>query len=150
MTMDPGDYDPRELRDVGFESSDRGSPAEVVGPAGVGASETAWSGQRRTLQLIEDTLEHLSAPYLTALPDTYRGELLVLEWLELLVTTAGRGEAIEGLAYYASVYWITDDVESELREYLRGVDARPEEHRSLDQDDHATSLVYIARLASMS
>jgi len=148
MTMDPGDYGPGDLREDGAEGIGGGPPTGGgLGDAHPGG--TLGSSRRQTLQLIEDTLEELSSPYLTGLPDSYRSELLVLEWLERLAETAGRGETIEGLAYYAAIDWITADVESELREYLRGVDAHPDETRPLEQDDHATSLVYIARLAAM-
>jgi archaellum component FlaD/FlaE len=150
MTIDPGDYDPRELRGVDPEGADPGSAAEEGALGSVSARDELRSRQRQTLQMIEDTLDELSSPYLAELPDSYRGELLILEWLELLVETAGRGETIEGLDYYTSVDWITSDVESELRVYLRGVDIPPEDDRPLDHDDHSNSLVYIARLAAMT
>lgn len=148
MTIDPGDYDPRELRELGSEDG----PESVIGgnAGGMGSGDALRSSQRETLLMIEDTLEELSTPYLPELPDSYRGELLVLEWLEFLVGKAGRSETIEGLVYYTSIGWITKKVEIHLREYLRGVDPTPETPTPLDQDDHVTSLVYIARLDAMS
>lgn len=150
MTMDPADYDPRELREIGLEGADRGPPGGGGSLGSVGAVDALRSSQRETLQLMEDTVEELSRPYLSEMPDSYRAELLVLEWLELLTAIAGRRETIEGLAYYTSVGWITPAVESELREYLRGVDTTADDPRPLDHDDHSTSLVYIARLAAMT
>lgn len=148
MTIDPGDYDPRELREHGSEAGRESVIGGGVG--GVSSRDALRSSQRETLLMLEDTLEELSTPYLPDLPDSYRAELLVLEWLEFLVGTAGKGEAIEGLAYYTSIGWITKAVETDLREYLRGIDAAPETPTPLNQDDHVTSLVYIARLDAMS
>jgi flagellar protein FlaE len=49
------------------------------------------------------------------------------------------------------VGWITDEAESELSEYLLGMDDQgANDGNNLDVDDHLLSLVYIAKLESMA
>ncbi|PSQ60741.1 MAG: hypothetical protein BRD23_01680 [Halobacteriales archaeon SW_9_67_25] len=61
-------------------------------------------------------------PYLDGLPEHYAGEHLVFEWLEFLLLHAGYQGAAEALDYYESVGWITEDVESDLNDYLLDID----------------------------
>src|SRR6056297_2486362 len=94
-------------------------------------------------------------PYLESLPDRYASEVVIFEWLDLLINKAGFENTGNALEYYAEVDWITEEVREELREYMRGFsevesfDPDVPGPADLDVDDHVLSLVYIARLASV-
>ena len=92
----------------------------------------------------------LSKPYLTALPDAYAAERLIFDWLEFLVLKGGYKRTMDALRYYHTVGWLTDDVEVELRDYLVGFSGEVSDTETYDVADHHLSLVYIARLASMT
>ena len=57
---------------------------------------------------------------------------------------------MDALRYYHTVEWITEAVEAELQDYLVGFSGEVSETIEYDVDDHHLSLVYIARLASMT
>jgi len=92
----------------------------------------------------------LSKPYLTSLPDAYAAERLLFDWLEFLVMKGGFKRTMDALRYYRTVEWLTADVEAELRDYLVGFSGEVSDTDSFDVDDHHLSLVYIARLSSMT
>ena len=92
----------------------------------------------------------LSKPYLTGLPDAYAAERLIFDWLEFLVLKGGYKRTMDALRYYHTVGWLTDDVEVELRDYLVGFSGEVSDTETYDVADHHLSLVYIARLASMT
>ena len=92
----------------------------------------------------------LSKPYLTSLPDAYAAERLIFDWLEFLVLKGGYKRTMDALRYYHTVGWLTDDVEVELRDYLVGFSGEVSDTETYDVADHHLSLVYIARLASMT
>ena len=92
----------------------------------------------------------LSKPYLTDLPDAYAAERLLFDWLEFLVLKGGFKRTMDALRYYHTVGWLTADVEADLRDYLVGFSGEVSETDTYDVDDHHLSLVYIARLASMT
>jgi len=92
----------------------------------------------------------LSKPYLTGLPDAYAAERLIFDWLEFLVLKGGYKRTMDALRYYHTVGWLTDDVEAELRDYLVGFSGDVSDTETYDVADHHLSLVYIARLASMT
>ena len=94
--------------------------------------------------------EGLSKPYLGSLPDAYAAERLVFDWLEFLVLKGGFKRTMDALRYYHTVEWLTEDVESELQDYLVGFSGEVTNTTEYDVDDHHLSLVYIARLASMT
>lgn len=92
----------------------------------------------------------LSKPYLTGLPDAYAAERLLFDWLEFLVLKGGFKRAMDALRYYHTVGWLTSEVEADLRDYLVGFSGEVSDTEAYDIDDHHLSLVYIARLASMT
>ena len=92
----------------------------------------------------------LSKPYLTGLPDAYAAERLIFDWLEFLVLKGGYKRTMDALRYYRTVGWVTDEVEVELRDYLVGFSGDVSDTETYDVADHHLSLVYIARLASMT
>jgi archaellum component FlaD/FlaE len=94
--------------------------------------------------------EGLSKPYLTSLPDAYAAERLLFDWLEFLVLKGGYKRTMDALRYYRTVEWLTAEVEAELRDYLVGFSGEVSDTDAYDVDDHHLSLVYIARLSSMT
>lgn len=159
MTINPRDYDLDELRKMARERGAEAGDGDVdideseVG-LGVGTDEVPSSGSFRA-GLYRELLpleagSDASKPYLDGLPEHYSGEHLVFEWLEFLLLHAGYQGASEALDYYESVDWLTEDVESELNDYLLGIENKGAGGGDdLDIDDHLLSLVYVAKLASM-
>ncbi|WP_144901579.1 FlaD/FlaE family flagellar protein [Halobellus captivus] len=92
----------------------------------------------------------LTKPYLSSVPDVYVAERLVFDWLEFLVLNGGYKRTMDALRYYHTVEWLTEEVEAELQDYLVGFSGEVSSTREYDVDDHHLSLVYIARLASMT
>jgi flagellar protein FlaE len=163
MTINPRDYDPNELREMARE---RGESPAGLGDAGgapdpddlgggsqpsAGTASAVRSDLYRELMPLEAGVAGgLTKPYLGHLPDTYAGELLVFEWLEFLLSNAGYRGVQDALGYYESIGWLTDDAESDLSDYLLGIEGEAAaDGGDLDVDDHMMSLVYIAKLVSM-
>jgi flagellar protein FlaE len=166
MSINPSDYDLHELRKMarerGGDAGDRRDVDEAdIGPSsgldagstpsGGGGGQTSYrAGLYRELLPLEATND-AEKPYLDGLPEHYGGENLVFEWLEFLLLHAGYQGAVEALNYYEAVGWITEDCESTLNDYLLGLEQETgSEGTALDIDDHLLSLVYIAKLASMT
>ncbi|MFB6184112.1 MAG: FlaD/FlaE family flagellar protein [Haloarculaceae archaeon] len=170
MTINPKDYDLNELREMARKSdgpSDTRGGGEVGGSGGADPSppdpnldlgsenrserDDAFRAHlyRELLPLESSLGDDVSKPYLTSLPETQAAEYLLFEWLEFLQENAGFRGATEALDYYESVGWITEDVESDLSEYLLGLDERGDDRTDLEMDDHLLSLVYVAKLLSM-
>lgn len=162
MSINPRDYDLDELRKMarkrGGQTNGGGEVDEAdIGLGSVGPDEEVTAGGSfreglyRELLPLEAGVGETTKPYLEALPEHYAGENLIFEWLEFLLLHAGYQGATEALDYYESVGWITEDVESDLGDYLLGIDdAGANEGNSLDVDDHLLSLVYVAKLDSMT
>jgi len=163
MTINPRDYDLNELREMarkrGDDDGDVGDlppedPAEMdwgplEGDAGPSADDTLRAGlYRELLPLVGG--QDVEKPYLRGVPDTYAAEFVVFEWLEFLLLHSGYQGATEALHYYESIDWITEDVASQLDDYLLGIDEQTAgDGDELDVDDHMLSLVYVAKLAGM-
>nr|WP_049987011.1 FlaD/FlaE family flagellar protein [Halobellus rufus] len=92
----------------------------------------------------------LAKPYLSSLPDAYVAERLVFDWLEFLVLNGGYKRTMDALRYYHTVEWLTEDIEAELQDYLVAFSGEVSTTREYEVEDHHLSLVYIARLASMT
>jgi flagellar protein FlaE len=157
MSINPRDYDLDELRKMARKrggqtnGGDAGPDIDLgtVGEEDVTAGSSFRAGFYRELLPLEAGTE-TAKPYLRALPEHYAGEHLVFEWLEFLLLHAGYQGATEALSYYESVGWLTEAAESDLQDYLLGMDdAGAAEATDLDIDDHMLSLVYVAKLASM-
>lgn len=156
MSMDPSDYDLDELRKMARKRGSGGNGEADEPDLGLssvreesGGPDSFRAGLYRELLPLEAGGD-AEKPYLTSLPEENAGERLVFEWLEFLLGHAGHQGAREAISYYESVGWITENCESELKDYMLGLDegATSDPH-DLDVDDHLLSLVYIAKLASM-
>ncbi|WP_259534371.1 FlaD/FlaE family flagellar protein [Halalkaliarchaeum sp. AArc-CO] len=108
----------------------------------------------------EDGFEYVSTggmanqekPYLTSLPGDYVGDLVVMEWLEFLVSNADVTDAVRAVNYYERIEWITPEVAEGLREFLSGfgrVDLNLVDQPGTDvltREHHTQSLRYIMQL----
>lgn len=159
--MNPSDYDLDELRKMARERDGKQNGGEGDEPdlgldsmrgetASAGSPDSFRAGLYRELLPLEAGGD-AEKPYLETLPEENSGEHLIFEWLEFLLLHAGHQGAREAIAYYESVGWITEDCESELKDYMLGLDEQAaSDPTDLDVDDHLLSLVYIAKLASMN
>ena len=151
MTVDPGDYDLRELRRMADEDD---PPLDVPEESGENVFRL---GQREELMRLQTQImatgDLPEKPYLETLPTRHGAEVVVFEWLDFLVEKAGFENTGNALSYYEDVEWLSADAHEDLREYMHGfaeIDRfEEEEPDELDGNDHVLSLVYIARLASM-
>ena len=100
----------------------------------------------------EDLAAHRRKPYLTELPGDYVGDLLVMEWLEFLVSAGDVTDAVRAVSYYERIEWVGPAAADRLREFLSGfgtvdrnlVDRPGTDH--LGRDHHTRSLRYITQL----
>ena len=165
MTINPRDYDLDELRKMARQRGDRngglGEDEEVPDPSNLEMGldepeEEMLAGSSFRSGLYRELLPFIAGdshekPYLGALPENYAAEFVVFEWLEFLLMHSGYQGADEALAYYESIDWITESVQSDLADYLLGIDeSATNDGNDLSVDDHMLSLVYIAKLTSMA
>lgn len=158
MTVNPRDYDLDELRKMARQQGDENGtrdadfdPDEL--DVAIGEEEVA-AGTSYRAGLYRELLPFLGSdgfdkPYLSTLPQTYAAEYVVFEWLEFLLMHSGFQGASDALDYYASIEWLTEDVQADLEEYLRGIDESTAGDSDLDVDDHLLSLLYVAKLRAM-
>jgi archaellum component FlaD/FlaE len=91
-------------------------------------------------------------PYLAELPSGYASDLVVMEWLEFLVTEFGPEDAVRTIDYYGDIGWISESVEADLLAFASGfaevdsVEADEIGPASLEIDDHIQSLTFLSRL----
>ena len=93
-----------------------------------------------------------SKPYLAALPNGYVSDLVVMEWLEFLVTEFGVDDAVRTITYYGDIGWISESVEEDLLSFVGGfadvdsVDPGETGPAALEIDDHIQSLTFLSQL----
>jgi flagellar protein FlaE len=160
MTINPRDYDLNELREMARKRGDEDlppeDPAEVEwgaldgeGEGPPAAPDSLRSGLYRELLPLVGAGDGMEKPYLTRVPDTYAAEFVVFEWLEFLLMHSGYQGATDAIHYYESIEWVSEDVASQLDDYLLGIEDAGADGDELDVDDHMLSLVYVAKLAAM-
>ncbi|WP_318569795.1 FlaD/FlaE family flagellar protein [Salinigranum marinum] len=134
--------------DRGPATNGRGNPEPTRGPA----ADALRSNQLEQLFLHQSATiaEEMTKPYLGSIPQKYAAERVIFDWLEFLVLKGGFKRTMDALRYYRTIDWITEDVESSLQDYLIGFSDEGTGSHDLNVDDHQLSLVYVARLASMS
>ncbi|TKX77276.1 flagella accessory C family protein, partial [Halorubrum sp. SD626R] len=95
-------------------------------------------------------------PYLTELPGDYVGDLLVMEWLEFLVSESDVTDAVRAINYYERIEWVGPEAAARLRDFLSGfgtidrnVVDRPGTDR-LVREHHTRSLRYVTQLNGTS
>ena len=98
--------------------------------------------------------ESTSQAVLSQVPRTYAADIVVFEWLSMLIARAGPAAAFQALDYYEEIGWIAPEVREYLESVLAGpgldVDLDPSSPSSLSADDHARSNEFVARLAAIT
>ena len=120
-----------------------GDPAEMNGDGFeyVGQNDLSGGGRK---------------PYLTELPADYVGDLLVMEWLEFLVSESDVTDAVRAIHYYERIEWVGADAAARLRDFLSGfgtIDRNLVDRPGTDQlvrEHHTRSLRYITQLNGTS
>lgn len=91
-------------------------------------------------------------PYLTEFADTYATDVLVMEWLAMLIDAAGEEGALKALDHYDRIDWVSESIRRELEVVLSGAwseaDAAP--RNDLNTDVHDRSFRFIARLSQQA
>lgn len=149
MRLDPIDYDVTELRKLARLRDGRylvdgflwvELPADAVeDDIATPDRPSEWSG----------ALDDREKPYLRELPDGEAARSIARRWVERLVEEAGVGGAADALAYYESLGWITEAVESELSDLLLGAGNNPDADGGRAAVDHVDSLARVIALAEL-
>ena len=92
----------------------------------------------------------LTRPYLQTLPAGRLADRLVIGWLRYLTRRSGYRGTLDALDQYAAVGWISDDVRTDLEEYLRAFHDAATASPGLTVRDHEVSLTHLARLVLLS
>lgn len=109
-----------------------------------------WHAPDATAFLAERSDSDVSKPYLDRLPDGYSAQLELFEWLDGLLSAAGRERTLAALEYYQSVGWLSEHSREKLEKIATGLTVPDAHDRSLGVEDHRESLVYVARFAHRS
>lgn len=95
--------------------------------------------------------EDLERPYLETVPSQYAARLTLFEWLQFVLDRGGLQETLSAIDYYVDIGWISEAAAESLEDHVRVFqEAAANGDRSLETADHLVSLVYVARLASMT
>lgn len=91
-------------------------------------------------------------PYLTRFAATYATEVLLMEWLTMLVDRSGQEGALKALDHYDRIDWISEPVKRDLEVMLSGAHCDPDTppQNDLNTDVHDRSFKYIARLSQQA
>ncbi len=93
-----------------------------------------------------------NGPYLTEFADTYATDVLVMEWLAMLIDAAGEEGALKALDHYDRIDWVSESIRRELEVVLSGAwsesDSAP--RNDLNTDVHDRSFRFIARLSQQA
>jgi flagellar protein FlaE len=158
MTINPREYDTKELRQAAQEKSrDRNQDIEELRrdlAAQADDSEGVPKAQLKELILLQGGADpsDLERPYLESVPEQYAARLTLFEWLQFTLDKVGSRRTLEALEYYVNIGWLSDTAAEDLRDHVRVFqDARTAEPMgAFETADHLVSLVYIATLASMT
>jgi hypothetical protein len=86
-------------------------------------------------------------PYLDDVPEGEAARATVRDWLEYLVTTGGRDDALAALSRYRTLGWLAADVEDELRRHVTAASEHLDAGGgTLDVADHLLSFGYLIRV----
>lgn len=96
-----------------------------------------------------ENLDSITSSKLLKIPESPRETILLLKWLEFLLTKAGYDGLEEVLGYYVDIGWISEEVMFQMIKYARGIKASqiPEREDGLmTTQDHIISLLFIEAL----
>jgi archaellum component FlaD/FlaE/archaellum component FlaC len=100
------------------------------------------------------TAEAAEQPHLTRPPNGYLSDVVLMEWLEFLVTEFDARNAIRAINHYERIGWIGEPMRDHCFEVLQGMADGKYPYRDesgptdLTMDDHRRSLRYIEDLAT--
>ena len=94
-------------------------------------------------------------PYLSAIPDGYASDLLVMQWMNELRERGNPAAVADTIEYYQEIGWINREVADELHSFIPGIadiqaTEEPVAVSSLPFEDHRRSLWYVHQLATAS
>jgi flagellar protein FlaE len=116
-------------------------------------SEGVPKAQLKELILLEAGTdpEDLERPYLETIPGQYAARLTLFEWLQFVLDRGGLQQTLDVIEYYVDIGWISSEAAESLEDHVRVFqEAAGDGEGSLETADHLVSLVYVARLASMT
>lgn len=91
-----------------------------------------------------------SGVYLRALSPSFATEVLLMEWMTMLIDNAGPGGAMKAVDYYERINWIDESVKNHLEDLLGGVQTAPLSAEGavadLTSEEHSQSFAYIMKL----
>ncbi|MEE6211115.1 FlaD/FlaE family flagellar protein [Salarchaeum sp. III] len=95
------------------------------------------------------------SPYLDALAPTYATDVVLMQWVSMLVDTAGPAGALKTIDYYAQIDWISPAVKRQLETVLSGAHDLDEDQPSrppseLSVEAHSESFEHIQKLAQQT
>lgn len=87
---------------------------------------------------------------LDQLPNSFTGQMAILDWLEELLSVCSHEEAINAMDYYRSIGWLSDESYEQLQNYIGGLEsATPADPEPLGIEHHRESLRHIAALTRL-
>lgn len=95
-------------------------------------------------------------PYLKTVPDGYRSDLLIFEWMEQLREAASAEDSLAAVRFYETISWISSPVAEYLADVLLSLESPQKKLNTgisiretpLDASDHVLSLRYISQLSN--
>ncbi|WP_117594543.1 FlaD/FlaE family flagellar protein [Haloprofundus halophilus] len=88
--------------------------------------------------------------YLRTLAPSFATEVLLMEWMTMLIDSAGPGGAMKAVDYYERINWIDESVKDHLEDLLGGVETAPLTADGvvddLTSEEHSQSFAYIMKL----
>lgn len=143
---DDEDEEPTDFDDLKaeYEGDENDATTAIVSAEEPRSVDSELTYAERTLSDAPDA----EKPYLRGAADGYVSDLLILEWLEHLVETAGIDATEGAIEYYESIRWVDEEAADQLRAFIEGFEADDEEDRALSIADHTQSLRYICQLSS--
>jgi len=92
-------------------------------------------------------------PLLSSVPDGYAGDVLVMEWLAMLMDESGPAGALRAVEYYEDVGWISADARDRLVDVIGGpaldVFVDPKQPREPTAEEHADSHGYLRVISQL-
>lgn len=151
---DEGEFGEAEDEAEAVHAVGGGSSDDAVA-ASVAAAENGWQPEDRmrgtATSLTVPAYTDASTVQLAWLPRGYAADVLALEWLSDLVTTAGAGGALKALSYYERIGWLGPEARRDLERFLAGAldEGADRELTDLSAVVHDRSFRYIARLRAL-
>lgn len=133
-----------DLVDESGNGFERGSELDDAPESDTSATETSGA--------VGDGGDHPSSTdaLLSALPEGYAGEMLIMEWLAALMERSGPAGALRAVDHYEDLGWIDHDIRERLVDTLGGpgLDAHVDPNRPSEPtaSDHEASHVYVRTL----